>query len=40
MWAHLSLPLEQNTATEQTYLTLETAWHDWHEYWRSHYPDR
>ena len=38
LWAHLSTSLEPTAAVDETYLTLETAWFDWHNWWRSHYP--
>ncbi len=39
LWAHLSLALDAETSVEETYLTLETVWFDWHDWWRSHFPD-
>ena len=39
LWAHLSMPLDTETSVEETYLTLETVWFDWHDWWRSHFPD-
>lgn len=38
LWAHLSTQQELATAVDETYLTLETVWSDWHNWWRSHYP--
>ena len=38
LWAHLSMPLNGNIADEN-YKTLETVWFDWHDWWRSHYPE-
>lgn len=37
LWAHLSTPLDRDSVDE-IYLTLETVWFDWHDWWRSHYP--
>ncbi len=39
MWAHLSTSLEGDAAVDEAYETLETTWHDWQSYWRSHYPN-
>lgn len=39
LWAHLSMPLERKISSEETYKTLETVWFDWHNWWRSHYPN-
>ena len=38
LWAHLSMPLDGNTSDED-YKALETVWFDWHDWWRSHYPE-
>ena len=38
LWAHLSMPLDGNISDED-YKTLETVWLDWHDWWRSHYPE-
>ena len=39
LWAHLSMPLDRNIPSKETYKTLETVWFDWHDWWRSHYPE-
>lgn len=39
LWTHLSMPLDRNISNEETYKTLETVWFDWHDWWRSHYPE-
>ena len=39
LWAHLSVPLNKDIVVDENYETLETAWHDWYDYWRSHYPE-
>ena len=31
------MPLQ--TSPERAYQTLETAWSEWHQQWRSHYPE-
>ncbi|GAB4523364.1 MAG: hypothetical protein Tsb0014_00800 [Pleurocapsa sp.] len=38
LWAHLSLPLDRNTSTDEIYQMLETVWVDWYDWWRSHFP--
>ena len=39
LWAHLSTSLNNDVGVDETYKTLEIAWRDWYQYWRSHYPD-
>ena len=38
LWAHLAITLEKDVSVEEHYRLLETAWFDWYDYWRSHYP--
>ena len=38
LWAHLSTPLNTDNSVEETTRTLEAAWFDWHDWWRSHFP--
>lgn len=40
LWAHLSLPLDNNIPVKDTYADLETAWFDWYDYWQANYPQR
>ncbi|MEL7079352.1 MAG: cyanoexosortase A system-associated protein [Cyanobacteria bacterium J06648_1] len=40
LWAHLSMPLDRNILTQDTYSDLETAWSNWYDYWQSNYPQR
>ena len=39
LWAHLSTSFNNDVGVDETYKTLETAWRDWYQYWRSHYPN-
>lgn len=37
LWAHLSIPLK-NSASEDSYQTLEKAWFDWYQWWHPRFP--
>lgn len=39
LMTHLSIPLGQSTP-EDVYPLLEAAWMDWHDWWRSRFPER
>ncbi len=36
LWAHLSIPL--NSAPEDAYRVLETAWFSWYQWWHPRFP--
>lgn len=37
LWAQLSIPLK-NSASGDTYQTLEKAWFDWYQWWQPRFP--
>lgn len=40
LWAHLSLPLNNNISVQDSYGNLETAWFDWYDHWQVNYPQQ
>ena len=38
LWAHLSVPLNDNFSIELAYQTLETVWFSWYDWWSVRFP--